>query len=69
MNLVSLGALESKGFKVTLVDGDLKVSKGALTLLRGVRENNLYFLLDHSIGGGATTIGKKPLFEFKFSHM
>ena len=69
LNLISLGVLESKGFKVTLVNGGLKVTRGALILLRGVRENNLYFLLGHSIGGGVATIGKKPLFGSKLLHM
>ena len=52
-----------------MVDGGLKVSKGALVLLRGIRESNLYFLLGHSIGGRVITIGKKPLGGPKFPHM
>ena len=69
LNLISLGALESKGFKITMDDGGLKVSRGALIVLRGVREKNLYFLRGHSVVGGATTIDKKPSFGSKLPHM
>ncbi|KAL4271878.1 hypothetical protein GQ457_13G029750 [Hibiscus cannabinus] len=50
-NLISLGALESKGSVVTLRDGVLKVTSGALVLMKGIRKNNLYYYQ------GSTVIG------------
>ena len=38
-------------------------------LARLVREKNLYFLQGNSIGGGATTIGKKPFVGSKFPYI
>ena len=42
-NLISLGALESKGLVVTMRDGILKATSGALVMMKGVRKNNLYY--------------------------
>ncbi|KAG6406058.1 hypothetical protein SASPL_133654 [Salvia splendens] len=42
-NLISLGALESKGLVVMMRDGILKATSGALVMLKGVRKNNLYY--------------------------
>lgn len=55
-NLISLGALESKGFKITLEGGVLKVVMGALVVMKGTRQNNLYFLNGSTIIGGAATV-------------
>lgn len=35
-NLISLGALESKGLVVTMQDGILKATSGALTVMKGI---------------------------------
>ncbi|CAL9002404.1 unnamed protein product [Prunus brigantina] len=43
-NLISLGALESKGLKITMEGGVLKAVHGALVVMKGTRRNNLYFL-------------------------
>ena len=50
-NLISLGALESKGLVVTMRDGILKVTSGALVIMKGIRKNNLYYYQ------GSTVIG------------
>lgn len=42
--LISLGALEPKCFKATLKGGVLKVVLGVLIVMKGTRQNNLYFL-------------------------
>ncbi|KAI4331921.1 hypothetical protein L6164_016867 [Bauhinia variegata] len=41
-NLISLGALESKGFTINMQNGILKVISRALVVMKGVRKNNLY---------------------------
>ncbi|KAH9797006.1 hypothetical protein KPL71_005721 [Citrus sinensis] len=43
-NLISVGALEAKGYKVTIEDGIMKFIHGAMVILQGVRRHNLYYL-------------------------
>ncbi|CAL9022913.1 unnamed protein product, partial [Prunus brigantina] len=52
-NLISLGALESKGLKITMEGGVLKAVHGALVVMKGTRRNNLYFLQGSTVTGGA----------------
>ncbi|KAG8499730.1 hypothetical protein CXB51_006318 [Gossypium anomalum] len=52
-NLISLRVLESKGLTITLRDGLLNVVAGVLTVMKGTRRNNLYYL------NGSTVIGSK----------
>ncbi|KAM2859524.1 hypothetical protein COP2_024947 [Malus domestica] len=52
-NLISLGALESKGLKITMEGGVLKAVYGALVVMKGTRRNNLYFLQGSIVIGGA----------------
>ena len=42
-NLISLGALESKGLVMIIRDGVLKVISGALMVMKGTRRNNMYY--------------------------
>lgn len=53
-NLISLGALESNGYKITMEGGVLKVVRGAFLAMRGIRERNLYFLEAHTVLGRAS---------------
>ena len=43
-NLIFVGALEAKGYKVTIEDGTMKFTHGAMVILQGVRRHNLYYL-------------------------
>ena len=43
-NLISVGALEVKGYKVTIENDTMKFTYGAIVILQGVRHHNLYFL-------------------------
>ena len=43
-NIISLGALKSSGFIITLKNGELKVSLRNLVVMKGIRRKNLYFL-------------------------
>ena len=42
-NLISVGALEAKDYKVTIEDGTMKFTHGAMVILQGVRRHNLYY--------------------------
>jgi len=43
-NPISVGALETLGLVVSMRDGILKMTKGLMVVMKGVRENNLYYL-------------------------
>ena len=43
-SLISVGALEAKGYKVTIEDGTIKFTHGAMVILQGVRRHNMYYL-------------------------
>ena len=58
-NLISLGALESKGLTITLRDGLLKVVAGVLTVMKGTRRNNLYYLNGSTVIGSTSTASAK----------
>ena len=71
-NLISLGALESKGLVVIMRDGVLKATSGVLVMLKGVRKNNLYYYQGNTVVGTvATTTSstKKDIEATKLWHM
>ena len=43
-NIMSVGAVESKKLKMTLENGVLKVMKGSMVVMKGLRDKNLYYL-------------------------
>ncbi|KAH9718140.1 hypothetical protein KPL71_022099 [Citrus sinensis] len=43
-NRISVGALEDKGYKVTIEDGIMKFTHGAMVILQGAQRHNLYYL-------------------------
>ena len=51
-NLMSVGALETLGYGVSVRDGVLKMTRGSMVVLKGVRRDNLYYLM------GSTVIGR-----------
>ncbi|XP_020270866.1 uncharacterized protein LOC109846053 [Asparagus officinalis] len=51
-NIISLGTLEAAGYRVILDDATVKVMNGSMVVMRGVRENNLYYLKGKTITGG-----------------
>ena len=54
-NLLSLGALEAQGCKFSDADGDIKVTKGSMTILKGKQTMNLYKMIESIIVGDAST--------------
>ncbi|GMY20761.1 transposable element gene [Fagus crenata] len=55
-NLISVGLLESKGFKIAMENGTLKILNGALVVMMATRHRNLYFLKGSTIVGGAAIV-------------
>ena len=71
-NLISVGALESKGFTVIAKDGVMKIISGALVIMKGIRKsNNLYYYHGSTIiGTAAVTSSDDQEFEVaKLWHM
>ena len=54
-NLISIGALKTLGLEVSIKDGILKMTKGSLMILKGVCQNNLYYLKGSTITGQIAT--------------
>ena len=54
-NLISVGFLESKGFKITMENGILKALYGAFVALKVTLKRIMYFLDGSTIVHGATT--------------
>uniref|UniRef100_A0A2N9EMQ4 Uncharacterized protein n=1 Tax=Fagus sylvatica TaxID=28930 RepID=A0A2N9EMQ4_FAGSY len=55
-NLISVGLLESKGFKIDMENGTLKILNGALVVMMATHHRNLYFVKGSTIVGGAATV-------------
>jgi len=50
-NLISVGALEALGHAVSVRDGVLKITRGSMVVMKGVRCNNLYYLMGSTVTG------------------
>jgi len=48
-NIILVGGLEAEGLKGTLGEGILKMSSGSLVILKGIRRNNMYYLMDSTV--------------------
>ena len=55
-NIIFVGAVESKGLKVTLENGVLKVTKGFMIVIKDRRDRNLYYLKGNTITGALVAI-------------
>ena len=50
-NLISVGALKTLSLDVSIMDGILKMTKGSIVVLKGVRRNILYYLKGNIVIG------------------
>ena len=55
-NIISIGAVESKGFKVMVENGILKITKGSLVMMKGVRNKNWYYLKGSTVTGALVAV-------------
>ena len=60
-NLISLGALESKGYTVSIRDGVMRVVSGALVVMKGTRKNNLYYYNGSTVTESAAVVSEKDV--------
>ena len=54
-NLISVGALEALGLVISVRDGVLRMIKGSMVVLKGVRRDNLYYLKGSTVTGQVET--------------
>jgi len=54
-NLISVGALKTLGLVVSIKDGVLMMTKGSMAVMRGIRQNNLYYLKGSIVTGQVKT--------------
>ena len=54
-NLISIEALEARSVESSCRDRVLKILKGSMVVLKGVRRNNLYYLKGNIVTGQLTT--------------
>ena len=54
-NLIYVGTLEALGFEVSIRDSVLKMTRGSMIILKGVRRNNLYYLKGSKVKGQVAT--------------
>ena len=72
-SLISLGALESHGYSITLKDCGLKVFLDNLVVMKGMRRKHLYFLQGSTVTGNLaiTSIGDEDttrLWHMRLGH-
>ena len=53
-NFISVGLLETKGFKIAIENGTLEVLHGALVVMIATHQRSMYFLKRSTIVGGVT---------------
>ena len=53
-NLISLSTLESLGYRFSAQGGVLKVTKGALVVMKATKSGSLYVLQGHTVTGSTT---------------
>lgn len=54
-NLISLGLLEKKGYRLTLFGGEMVVSKDGQMVMKAIRNNVLYYLHAGAINGSVNS--------------
>lgn len=55
-NLISTGVLDDKGFLSKTENGIMKIIKGSLVVMRGIKKNGLYVLQGKAITGESATV-------------
>ena len=73
--LISLGTLETNGCRITMEHGVLKVMKGAMVVMKGLRMGSLY-ILDGTTAAGVAAVGtvstdadETRLWHMRLGHM
>ena len=74
-NLISLGTLEANGCRYKGEDGVLKVCRGSMILMKGIRKGSLYILQGSTVTGSAAAVlnldesDSTKLWHMRLGHM
>ncbi|KAK3029672.1 hypothetical protein RJ639_039164 [Escallonia herrerae] len=60
-NLISLGTLDSNGCSSRAAGGVMRIMKGALVVMKGLKQNNLYLLQGSTVTGAAATTSSSDI--------
>ena len=55
-NIIWVGAVESKRLKVTMENSILKIKKGFMVVMKGARDENLYYLKSSTVTSVLTSL-------------
>ena len=69
--LISFGTLETNGCRISMENGVLKVTKGAMVIMKGLRQGSLYILQGTTVTGVAAvgTADDTQLWHMRLGHM
>ena len=74
-NIISLGTLEANGCRYLVENGVLKVTKGAMVLMKGLGQGSLYFLQGTTVTRSAVVcttsvdVDTMKLWHMRLGHM
>jgi len=68
-DLISVRIIESKGLKLTVENGILKVTKGCMVVMKAVRDRNLYCLKGSTVTRVLTALVNSDEDTIRFWHM
>ncbi|KAE8716394.1 hypothetical protein F3Y22_tig00110121pilonHSYRG00025 [Hibiscus syriacus] len=68
-NLISLGMLESSGYYFKAGNGCIRVTKGSLIAMKGVRSNGLYSLIGRTMIGNSSNVVQSETDKTRLWHM
>lgn len=70
-NLLFIGVLDKKGYSIPAKDGDMKISLGSMTVMKGKRHNGIYILKGKTVTDTADVItqDKTKLSHLRFAHV
>ena len=67
-NLISLGMIDDLGYTIKVERGDLKILKGSLIVMKGVKKNGIYSLLGNTVVGSLSTVTDSKINETMLWH-
>lgn len=60
-NLISLGVLDQLGYCFKSENGNPRVTKGSMVVMKGVRMNGMFFLLGSTVIGSVSLVTKTDM--------
>lgn len=71
-NLISLGVLDGSGHKYSSENGVLSITKHGITVMKGVKENGLYYLVGDTVSGESAHVSAQDntqLWHARMGHL